>query len=1028
MLQTSTAEDSLGLSAQADQPVLEQLLADEKAALIDEQARLATLRDRQATEVARPGLARQRLGDARGERETTTSELNASAPIGETREITEARRLHLESRAQRLSAEINKLEQEILTHDVRLQLLEKQQELASLSVERARIRARILEDRISDWRNAEATQALQEAVTAGQDLVNQPERVRKLAVENIELGDRLTRRSLDVQEASDQRDEASDLLGRLNDDLNATRNRLAIAGLNRAMGQLLIDQKRSLPNLRSLQNQAVEREQLLADVGLEQVDYREQRRALRDIDSYVESIVSGLPAGEAEPLREQIKALAESRHELIVKSIDATASYLRVLGELDMASRQFSDGVRDYKTFLDSTLLWVRNTSPIQPSVVLSIPGEIENFFSGDHWKAFFGDFRAGLRGKPQLLLCLAVLLILGLLRTRLLAAIDENARFVGRIREDRISYSIMALFQTLLAAAALPMVIVTVGVIVNSNIASASFSDALSTAFIWFGIDLLIIQFFIDACREKGLLRGHCGWTDAACDKLGKELRWFLVVFPTVRLIGDASYLLDAGGPLGGLAVVGSIGSATALALLLFRLFTPAGGILTSYLQQRPRSFVARTRSVWLTALMSVLPLLIILWLAGYNYTGDVLATSFYYSFWLLLWILVLHDLLTRWLVLGYNRAAFLDAIERRDAAREARRAAKDGSSDGTPAEEAEFEWVQPQIDFKELSSNSRGLLKTLIVLVTLFWLWLIWAPIIPALGILNDLALWTRSGVVNGEIVPIPVTAADFLLAVIVGITTVALARGLPALLELMLLQNTEMTMGGRYTATTLLRYSIAGIGLILVVSMLGISWSKAQWLVAALGVGIGFGLQEIIANFICGLVLLFDRPIRVGDTITVGDTSGVVTRIQIRATTIMDWDHRELLVPNKEFITGRVLNWTLSDDIVRLVITIGIAYGSDVALAMKLARKAATEYERVLDDPEPSVIFSEFGDNSLRLDLRVFLSSFDYFISTKSDLHQEINRQFADAGIQIAFPQRDVHLDTSRPLEIQLRPATE
>jgi len=202
-----------------------------------------------------------------------------------------------------------------------------------------------------------------------------------------------------------------------------------------------------------------------------------------------------------------------------------------------------------------------------------------------------------------------------------------------------------------------------------------------------------LIIQFFIDACREKGLLRGHCGWTDAACDKLGKELRWFRVVFPTARLIGDASYLLDAGGPLGGLAVVGSIGSATALALLLFRLFTPAGGILTSYLQQRPRSFVARTRAVWLTALMSVLPLLIILWLAGYNYTGNVLAISFMYSFWLLLWTLVLHDLLTRWLVLGYNRAAFLDAIERRDAAREARRAAKDGSSDGTPAEEAEFE-----------------------------------------------------------------------------------------------------------------------------------------------------------------------------------------------------------------------------------------------------------------------------------------------------------------------------------------------
>ena len=146
------------------------------------------------------------------------------------------------------------------------------------------------------------------------------------------------------------------------------------------------------------------------------------------------------------------------------------------------------------------------------------------------------------------------------------------------------------------------------------------------------------------------------------------------------------------------------------------------------------------------------------------------------------------------------------------------------------------------------------------------------------------------------------------------------------------------------------------------------LGLSWGQVQWLVAALGVGIGFGLQEIVANFISGIILLFERPIRIGDVITIGDTDGVVTRIRSRATTIRNWDGKELLVPNKEFITGRLLNWSLSDQTTRVILSVGIAYGSDVRLAMRLLEEAAGENENVLDDPDPSVIFETFGDNAL------------------------------------------------------------
>ena len=265
-------------------------------------------------------------------------------------------------------------------------------------------------------------------------------------------------------------------------------------------------------------------------------------------------------------------------------------------------------------------------------------------------------------------------------------------------------------------------------------------------------------------------------------------------------------------------------------------------------------------------------------------------------------------------------------------------------------------YDFEEPTIDFEELDSDSRFLLKTIVLFAGLFWLWLIWAPVIPALGFLDDVVLWTKSSVINGEAAQVPVTLMNILIAIFVGIGTGVLTKGLPSLVELLLLHNTKLTAGGRYTAHTLLRYALIGTGSIIVIGMLGVSWSKAQWLVAALGVGIGFGLQEIVANFISGLVILFERPIRVGDIVTVGETSGVVTRIQIRATTIRDYDRRELLVPNKEFITGRLLNWSLSDELTRRIIHVGIAYGSDVDLAMKMAEEAAREHPNVLDDPPP------------------------------------------------------------------------
>jgi potassium efflux system protein len=293
----------------------------------------------------------------------------------------------------------------------------------------------------------------------------------------------------------------------------------------------------------------------------------------------------------------------------------------------------------------------------------------------------------------------------------------------------------------------------------------------------------------------------------------------------------------------------------------------------------------------------------------------------------------------------------------------------------------------------------------------------------VLPALNVFERVTLWSYKGTVDGAEQAIPVTLADIGLVLVIVTASIAAARNLPALLEILLLQNSAVSAGSRYTIITLTGYTIVAVGALMVFGTLGLSWGQVQWLVAALGVGIGFGLQEIVANFISGLIILFERPVRVGDVVTIGDTDGVVTRIQIRATTVRNWDRKELLVPNKELITGRVINWTLSDQVNRIVIPVGIEYGSDTRKALRLLADVARENERVLDDPAPLISFEGFGNDALTLVLRCYLQTMEYRIDTMTALHQAIDDKFRAAGIGIAFPQRDIHLRSSEPLQVLL-----
>jgi potassium-dependent mechanosensitive channel len=292
----------------------------------------------------------------------------------------------------------------------------------------------------------------------------------------------------------------------------------------------------------------------------------------------------------------------------------------------------------------------------------------------------------------------------------------------------------------------------------------------------------------------------------------------------------------------------------------------------------------------------------------------------------------------------------------------------------------------------------------------------------VLPALRVLNRVELWPRTfailDTISGGRTPGTLTLADAVVATLIAIVSLAAARNTPGLLEITVLRQLTLDSGARYAITAVSRYLITVVGLVLTFGQLGIAWSHVQWLIAAVSVGLGFGLQEIFANFVSGLILLFERPIRIGDVVSVGDVTGKVTRIRIRATTITDWDLRELVVPNKEFITARVMNWTLTDTTARMTIKVGVAYGTDPDLARRLILEVAAKNPNVLKDPAPHALFDEFGDSSMNFTLRVYLPSLDVLLQTRHDLHTGICATFQKAGIEIPFPQS----------EIRIRPAAE
>ena len=563
----------------ASETELGEALATARSALDSSEAEQASLRDQYARELGRPGPARDRLAEARTQRDKAA--LAIDNPQAEIPEIAEARRLYRESRIRSLDAEIRKLEQELLTHEPRLALLAAQLEQAGLQVSHARARARAIEDAISARSGAAAEQALQEALTTREELEDRHPSTTELATGNVALSDQLSRQVDDIQRIADERDTTQRKMAHLNEELSSTRAKLAIAGLNQALGQLLIDQRRALPNPRSLQNRIRKREGEAADVGLRQIDHAEQLRAVSNRERYLQDLLAPYGGETDGELRSQLEGLVDDRERLLEQSIDSGVRYLRVLGELDLAERQLADAVTEYRDFLDTKLLWVRNTPPIDRHAFTSLPTDVDRFVDGSNWAQFGRDLWETARERPWQFLVIVLLIALGLARGRFLARADACDEHIGRIRLDRFSDSIRAVAFTLAASIPLPLALFAASSVVAANIPSETFTVAICIALARSSMAFLLIQAFFDLGRDRGVLLKHCGWPPSTVHKLRGEFAWFRFAYPLSLFLTQANFSLDAGSSLGSLTLLGSAATVTALVLLAYRLFTPEGGIL---------------------------------------------------------------------------------------------------------------------------------------------------------------------------------------------------------------------------------------------------------------------------------------------------------------------------------------------------------------------------------------------------------------------------------------------------------------
>jgi len=975
--------------------------------------------------VDRPDQLRQEIAGAKKRLIEIEQELRSVPSPDKPQLLIDARRLALLSEQDKFQTQITSYEQQLVNLDALIALNTAERDLATRNVAQLQALFDKWQAHVQRARKLAARKDVVEAKQAKKLAVGLPPVIQEQFDVNIKLGKRLRKVIAGDSKLTKELQQKKAQLKQIEEDFSLARERVKFSFRTEIIGQSLLEQRRSLPNIINYRRDSAKRQELMGAIRSRLIKLDRMRQELADLDLATSRIIETLdplPESEINALTIELRKLLSDRRELVKKSQAAYLRYLKTIESFEFIEQEIVNKAQEQARFLDGHLLWIRSTKTFGPNDVQNLPQALKWMIGYQNWSKVAQNWVSSLTSDP-LWWIMGFLIALATLGSRRWARRDLSriARAVYSVKTDTFLLTFQGLILTSVLALGWPFLMGFTGWQLGrlQTAEEIEFTQAVSNGLLYAAYVFVMFSFTRNLCRNDGIAKVHFKWPESVRRTLRRSLSWLMLL--TIPL----SFVIHVTASKNDAMFTDSLGRLAFLVVMIgFSVFTAyglrfSGPIMANLIHSRREGWLVRLRFIWYPLAVGLPLLLALLAGTGFYYSALALEQRVGETIMLILGLVIINGLLLRWLYITQRRLAFQETQRKK----EVEKAQNDPASQADKTEGEPMVIEEPEIQLAEIAEKNRTLLRNVMFFSALFGFWVIWDEVMPAFDYFRNVALWTYSSEVEGVIKVVPITLADFILAVIIAMLTIVTAKNLPGLLEMILLRRLPMDRGSRNAITTIFSYAITALGIIVAFTAIGIKWSSLQWLVAALGVGIGFGLQEIVANFICGLIVLFERPYRVGDTVTIGDVTGTVTRIRIRATTVMDWDRKELIVPNKEFITGRLVNWSLSDNIVRIRIPVGIAYGSDTELAEKLMLKAADENSIVLKKPQPQAIFLGFGDNSLNFEIRVFINGMDDWIPMLHKLNQAVDREFRKAGVSISFPQRDVHLDQIGPLEVRV-----
>jgi len=997
------AEWTARLPADADGETLEALLQREQAEVDTLRAERETAGGELARALSPPAEAN---GDVAGLRQRVDE---LSIPLvraeSEPNAVFEARSLRRAAELRRVQAELafRTAEQESLAG--RQRYLELRLRGLGQRIRMHEARIAVLQTRVAEVgrRNLErsvARLATDEVVPAGDRVMAEAVAENQaIGRELLEQNDLLGRERAALVELEEAR-------ARVQDALLDTRTRLELGGASEQVGRWLWSERQQLPSPLRLRQRRAALSDELAALRLRLVMLVQQERELLDAAAVAAALrAADAAATDDETQAEQVaggdvEAVLRDRRELLGLLEPLVRRRLATLEQSERVLGAQLESTVALREMLDRRLLWIRSHAPIDRVWMGRVPEGLIDLTKPSRLLTTLELVGRDLRARPARWGASLLLLVLAfVVRRPARRRLTELGAATRQIRQDRYRYTVEALGWTLLAATPAPLAMLLVGLLLQGVGASGRFSDSLGRTLVAFVVPAFLVTFLWWASIEQGLAHAHFRWMRSRREAIRTWLpRLAAVLFPLglviqLAFVRNQDLAIDVSARL---ALVLAFGFT---AVVLWRLLD-AGRLWV--VRGVPAADASPVRRALRFALPGVLVAGAVLALSGWVYPAASLFRAAFTTFGVVLVVATVVGMLGRWFVAGERRLKLKRLDEQRAAA----------------AQAGEHGEVAPDLDadlsVETVSAQTGRLLRALrwtLLAVGLAWAW---SEVLLAFTRLDEIVLWsvTDTGA-DGQAVVEPVTLMAALLGGLALALTVVGARNLPGLVEIGLLSRTGVDAGARYAITSVLRYAIVGVGALAGFGLLGLRWSQLQWLAAALSVGLGFGLQEIFANFVSGLILLFERPFRVGDVITIGALSGRVTRIRTRATTIVDGENREIVVPNKSFITGDLINWTLSDTTTKVTLNVRVAYGSNPDTVRTLLRRAAVEHPRVLAEPAPDSHFIGFGESALDFELGVHVGTLGDRGVVRDDINTRIAVLFAEHGIALPFPQLDVHL---------------